>query len=71
MQGVVTLGAFLKLTPYSKDSGMSDEQVMAGVEKAIRKYFGKRGERVVQDNMTCINRGYNELKEVPRDIMKG
>ncbi|MDA1050673.1 MAG: 2-oxoacid:acceptor oxidoreductase family protein [Planctomycetota bacterium] len=69
MQGVVTLGAFLKLTPYAKNSGISDEQVMAGVEKAIRKYFGKRGERVVQDNMTCIGRGYKESQEVPRDII--
>lgn len=71
MQGVVTLGAFLKLTPYAKNSGISDEQVMAGVEKAIRKYFGKRGERVVQDNMTCINRGYNESQEVPRSMVEG
>lgn len=69
MQGVVTLGAFLKLTPYAKNSGISDDQVMAGVEKAIRKYFGKRGERVVQDNMTCIGRGYKETREVPRDVM--
>jgi pyruvate-ferredoxin/flavodoxin oxidoreductase len=69
MQGIVTLGAFLKLTPYSKDSGISDEQVMAGVEEAIRKYFGKRGERVVQDNMTCISRGYKETQEVPRDMV--
>ena len=29
MQGIVTLGAFLKLTPYAKQSGMSDDQVMA------------------------------------------
>ncbi len=71
MQGVVTLGAFLKLTPYAKNSGISDEQVMAGVEKAIRKYFGKRGERVVQDNMTCINRGYSETQEVPRSMIQG
>ena len=70
MQGIVTLGAFLKLTPYAKNSGISDEQVMAGVEKAIRKYFGKRGERVVQDNMTCVNRGYNESQEVPRDMIE-
>jgi len=69
MQGVVTLGAFLKLTPYAKNSGISDDQVMAGVEEAIRKYFGKRGERVVQDNMTCIRRGYKESQEVPRDMI--
>lgn len=70
MQGIVTLGAFLKLTPYAKDSGMSDDEVMAGVEKALRKYFGKRGERVVQDNLTCVKRGYNELGEIPREMIQ-
>ena len=70
MQGIVTLGAFLKLTPYAQNSGISDDQVMAGVEEAIRKYFGKRGERVVQDNMTCIRRGYKDTQEVPRDMIE-
>ena len=58
MQGIVLLGAFLKLTPYAKESQMTDEQVYAGVEKALRKYFGKRGDRVVQDNLNCVKRGY-------------
>ncbi|MDX1948199.1 MAG: 2-oxoacid:acceptor oxidoreductase family protein [Pirellulaceae bacterium] len=71
MQGIVLLGAFLKLTPYGRQSGMTDEQVYAGVEKAIRKYFGKRGDRVVQDNMTCIRRGYGELAEVPLEVIGG
>jgi pyruvate-ferredoxin/flavodoxin oxidoreductase len=39
MQGIVLLGAFLKLTPYSQQAGMTDEEVHAGVEKALRKYF--------------------------------
>jgi pyruvate-ferredoxin/flavodoxin oxidoreductase len=65
MQGIVLLGAFLKLTPYAKQSQMSDDQVYAGVEKALRKYFGKRGDRVVQDNLTCVQRGYSEMKEIP------
>ncbi len=69
MQGIVLLGAFLKLTPYGAESGMTAEQIYAGVEKALRKYFGKRGERVVQDNLTCVKRGYGELREVPREIM--
>jgi pyruvate-ferredoxin/flavodoxin oxidoreductase len=69
MQGIVLLGAFLRLTPYAKDANMSDEQVYAGVEKALRKYFGKRGEQVVQDNMTCIKRGYGEMKEIPADVI--
>jgi pyruvate-ferredoxin/flavodoxin oxidoreductase len=69
MQGIVLLGAFLKLTPYAKEAEMSDEQVYAGVEKALTKYFGKRGAQVVADNMTCIKRGYGEMQEIPASVM--
>src|SRR5262249_8818425 len=69
MQGIVLLGAFLRLTPYAKQSDMSDEQVYAGVEKALRKFFGKRGARVVQDNLNCVRRGYSEMKEIPQEMM--
>ena len=69
MQGIVLLGAFLKLTPYAKQSNMSDAEVYAGVEKALRKYFGKRGDRVVQDNLNCVKQGYNDMKEIPQELM--
>jgi pyruvate-ferredoxin/flavodoxin oxidoreductase len=71
MQGIVLLGAFLKLTPYARESSMSDEAVYAGVEKALRKYFGKRGDRVVQDNLNCVKRGYSEMQEIPATIIHG
>jgi pyruvate-ferredoxin/flavodoxin oxidoreductase len=71
MQGIVLLGAFLKLTPYAKQSKMSDEHVYAGVEKALRKYFGKRGDRVVQDNLNCVKRGYSEMQEIPPAVING
>jgi pyruvate-ferredoxin/flavodoxin oxidoreductase len=48
---------------------MTDEAVYAGVEKALRKYFGKRGEQVVQDNLKCVKRGFSEMREIPREIM--
>lgn len=70
MQGIVLLGAFLHLTPYAKEAEMTDDQVYVGVEKALRKYFGKRGEQVVQDNLTCVRRGYSEMKEVPAELIK-
>ncbi len=71
MQGIVLLGAFLKLTPYASESRMGDEEVYAGVEKALRKYFGKRGEQVVQDNLTCVKRGYSEMQEIPPSVIAG
>jgi pyruvate-ferredoxin/flavodoxin oxidoreductase len=69
MQGIVLLGAFLRLTPYARQSNMSDDQVYGGVEKALQKYFGKRGDRVVQDNLVCVKRGYSEMQEIPLEVM--
>ena len=31
--------------------------------------FGKRGEQAVQDNLTCVKRGYNEIREVPPELI--
>jgi pyruvate-ferredoxin/flavodoxin oxidoreductase len=69
MQGIVLLGVFLRVTPFKDQSGISDDDLFKGVEKALRKYFGKRGERVVQDNLKAVARGYRELMEIPRDVM--
>ncbi len=69
MQGIVLLGVFLRVTPFRVESGISDEALFQGVEKSLRKYFGKRGERVVQDNLKAVSRGYHESIEVPRDVM--
>ena len=49
---------------------MNADQVYEGVEKALRKYFGKRGDQVVKDNLTCVRRGYEELKEVSQEIIQ-
>ena len=69
MQGIVLLGVFLRITPFQGESGVSKERLFEGVEKSLRKYFGKRGEQVVQDNLNAVSRGYSEVLEVPREIM--
>jgi len=70
MQGIVLLGIFLKVTPFAQQSGMSDEEVLAGAETALRKYFGKRGEAVVQANLTAVKRGYEEAFELPPEVIE-
>jgi len=69
MQGIVLLGIFLRITPFQAELALSEEEVFRGVEKSLRKYFGKRGERVVQDNLEAVRRGFHEVIEVPREIM--
>jgi pyruvate-ferredoxin/flavodoxin oxidoreductase len=69
MQGIVLLGIFLRVTPFQAELLLSDKQIFEGVEKSLRKYFGKRGEQVVKDNLKAVERGYREVIEVPRDVM--
>ncbi len=67
MQGIVLLGIFLKATPFLERSGISEEQLMQEVEKSLRKYFGKRGDQVVQDNLNAVKRGFSEVFEVKQE----
>ena len=59
-----------QLPPFAAERNMSFEQLMEGIEKAVRSYWGKRGEQVVQDNLTCIRRGYQDVMEVPRVLIE-
>ena len=69
MQGIVLLGVFLRVAPFVRERGLSDAEVDATVEKSLRKFFGKRGEKVVQENLAAVRRGRSEVLEVPRDVM--
>jgi pyruvate-ferredoxin/flavodoxin oxidoreductase len=71
MQGVALVGIFIKVTPFASVAGMSDEHVLGAVEKYVRKYFGKRGEKVVQENLACVRQGLQDVKEIPRQIIDG
>ncbi|HXG48607.1 MAG TPA: 2-oxoacid:acceptor oxidoreductase family protein [Methylomirabilota bacterium] len=69
MQGVCLVGIFIRVTPFAARAGMSDEQVLGAVEKYIRKYFGKRGEHVVQENLKCVREGLKNVMSIPWEII--
>jgi pyruvate-ferredoxin/flavodoxin oxidoreductase len=69
MQGIVLLGVFLRLMPHVKDLPLTENDLFARVEAAIRRYFGQRGEQVVRDNTTCVRRGFHELMEIPAELV--
>lgn len=69
MQGVVLLGVFLRTMPHLSELRRRQEELFTRVEKAIRQYFGGRGEAVIRDNLTCVRRGYAEVREIPRQLI--
>lgn len=71
MQGIVLLGIFLRCTPFLREQHLPEEQVFSAVERSLRKYFGRRGEQVVQDNLKAVRRGYTEVFEVSVEKMAG
>lgn len=64
MQGIVLLGIFLKVAPFVSEKHMSEEKLFEGVKRSLQKYFGTRGEHVVEDNLKCVKRGYEEVFRV-------
>ncbi|MFQ5829468.1 MAG: 2-oxoacid:acceptor oxidoreductase family protein [Candidatus Methylomirabilia bacterium] len=65
MQGIVLLGIFLRVTPFLGRRGLSESEILQAVEESLRKFFGKRGEAVVKENMEAVRRGFTEVFEVP------
>ena len=68
-QGIVLLGVFLRLTPFQKDANLSEDELFDRVKKPIEKYFGRRGEQVVRDNLDAARKGYEQVVQVPLSII--
>ncbi|MBF0399230.1 MAG: 2-oxoacid:acceptor oxidoreductase family protein [Magnetococcales bacterium] len=68
-QGVVLLGVFLRVTPFRAKAGMSEETLFELVRKPLTKYFGKRGDKVVENNLEAVRHGYERVMEVTPEIM--
>ncbi|MGD0765770.1 MAG: 2-oxoacid:acceptor oxidoreductase family protein [Dehalococcoidia bacterium] len=68
MQGIALLGVFLRDTPFLKEANVSNDELFTRIEKSLRKYFGGRGERVIQDNLECVRRGFNDVFEIPPEV---
>ncbi len=64
MQGIALLGAFLRLTPFRERAHLGEEELFAALQTTLEKYFGKRGQQVVADNLTVARRGYREVVEI-------
>ncbi len=71
MQGIVLLGVFLRVTPFADRFNMDKSTLMDGVEKSIRKYFGKKGEHVVQDNLKAVSLGFDQVISVSESTLEG
>ncbi len=64
MQGIAFQGAFFAASPLMQKSGLSDEKLLKAIEDQLQKKFGAKGQRVVNDNMRVVKRGFDEVHEI-------
>jgi pyruvate-ferredoxin/flavodoxin oxidoreductase len=64
MQGAAFMGAFFHESPLVERHGLSEEELFDGIRAQVQKKFGHLGERVVEDNVRVIRRGFDEIRVV-------
>ncbi len=64
MQGIAFQGAFFAASPLMARSGLDETGLFKAIEDQIRQKFGAKGERVVQDNLRIVRRGFDEAVEI-------
>ncbi|OIR18114.1 pyruvate-flavodoxin oxidoreductase [mine drainage metagenome] len=70
MQGNAFQGAFFRASDVKERAGLSEETLFTAIENQLESKFGKKGKRIVDDNLRVVRRGYEELFEIKPEIMK-
>ncbi|MHC4732302.1 MAG: 2-oxoacid:acceptor oxidoreductase family protein, partial [Planctomycetota bacterium] len=64
MQGTAFMGAFFRASPLMRENDLDEETLLGGIRAQLTKKFGHLGERVVEDNLRVIRRGFDETREI-------
>lgn len=64
MQGAAFMGAFFATSPLLARERVTEQVLFEGIRKQLAKKFGSKGERVVEDNLRVIRRGFDEVHAV-------
>ncbi|MDX1581984.1 MAG: 2-oxoacid:acceptor oxidoreductase family protein [Thermoanaerobaculia bacterium] len=64
MQGAAFLGAFFAASPLLEREGLDRDRLFDGIRSQFQKKFGHLGDRVVEDNLRVIRRGFDEMIEI-------
>jgi len=68
MQGNAFQGAFFHASDVRRRAGLDEETLFRAIENQLNEKFGKKGQRVVDDNLRVVKRGYTEIHEIPTAV---
>ena len=70
MQGNAFQGAFFHASDVQQRAGLNEETLFRAIENQLNAKFGKKGKRIVDDNLRVVKRGYTEIHEIPAELKK-
>ncbi|MCC6727544.1 MAG: 2-oxoacid:acceptor oxidoreductase family protein, partial [Saprospiraceae bacterium] len=69
MQGIAFQGAFFEASPLMEKAGLTHETLLKAIEEQLLHKFGGKGQRVVDDNMRVVRRGFDEVHEIKNKVL--
>ncbi len=69
MQGIAFQGAFFAASPLMAKTNLTDVTLLKAIEDQLLHKFGSKGQRVVDDNMRVVKRGFTEVKEIKNKVL--
>jgi pyruvate-ferredoxin/flavodoxin oxidoreductase len=69
MQGIAFQGAFFAASPLMEKAGLTEASLLQAIEDQLQHKFGSKGQRVVDDNMRVVRRGFDEVKEITNKVL--
>ncbi len=69
MQGIAFQGAFFAASPLMEKTGLSDAKLLKAIEDQLQSKFGGKGQRVVDDNMRVVKRGFSQVHEIKNKVL--
>jgi pyruvate-ferredoxin/flavodoxin oxidoreductase len=70
MQGNAFQGAFFATSPLMEKANLTEEGLFDAIDKQLRSKFGSKGERIVQDNLRVVRRGFDEIREITEKTLE-
>jgi pyruvate-ferredoxin/flavodoxin oxidoreductase len=64
MQGIALVGVFLRVTPFAARAGLGRDELLAAVKPELKRFFGKRGDAVVDANLALVAEAYDGVVDV-------
>ena len=69
MQGIAFQGAFFAASPVMERRGLDEETLFKAIREQLQEKFGSKGERVVEDNLRVVRRGFDEITEITDKVV--